>query len=272
MSTDIIQANKDMKELETNVVNTFLYYPEWNGKSVDIEEGRGIIYYSEQEEQEVENIVADIELAKVSPGCYKLEFIPSGWQVGLYFLILLGKYIDELQVEYEIRKELHFELVGVDRVQYLVWRIRNRLMDYPEFYILDRDKKGQSARYWTHQNFYGYLKDAVSRFNSALYYETDYNIEDFPVESLLLDGAQSYALFARGRLEKANTFSFADVPNVDRSSYYRDEGNRLLDDFDSRTKQYKSMQRTGGLWVRKQKIPYFSLRYLSFLPAFKNIL
>lgn len=269
---DVRQQDIDFRTLESNVDQSFLWFPAWEDKSVEVTDARGAVYYPQEEGQKATDIIVSADLTGSLAAGYKFTFNTNGWDIGLYLLVLAGKYSKD-GIEHEIRKELHFELAGIDKVHYLVWRLQNRLMDCPEFYSLDKNPQGTATRYWTYQNYYGYLKDAIDRFNESMPTISDYDIDTTP-ENILLQGASGFAYLTRARIEKANTFTFSDAPVIDRSEFYRSEGARVLDDFDKKARGWKTMAGRESIFcaVKRQKLPYFGVRYLSFIPAFKNII
>jgi len=235
-------------ELQYDTPQFILWSPFGNITDI-LTEGKGSLFFCRSESTDEKDLVF-VNMLTVSAGSnniYKFSFTPIGWEIGYYKLVLSGKFIKD-NITTEVRKELGFMLQASDKVTYLIWMLQHRLLDYPNYYVLDRDTSGNLQRYWSWQDFYTYIRSAVCRFNETGNLITCFGIDNIPVEDILITGAQGYALLARGRIEKANTFTYSDTPaiTIDRSAYYDTAGGKCLSDFDIRAKTYKQTRISGA--------------------------
>ena len=202
-------------------------------------------------------------------GLYKITFLTTGLEPGLYRATFEGTWTDANLVDHLLRVEGDIGFGEISRRQDWIRRVEQLLMDdVSSLYRLD-----EPVRYWSDDQIYGYLREAIDRVNLFPPRLTDFDFQSLPNDHLAIQGARVYALQARARLEKANEMSYSDghTLTLQRADFYKQLADTLYQQWQDAAVAYKTMTPPTPIGLKGQQIPFRVSRILGLLPNFRTL-
>jgi len=212
-------------------------------------------------------------------GEYRTTFFSDNLEQGTYRMIFSGFYPDVSKQENLIELKSEFEVFPVSDFQSLLFSLRIQLADNkPELYWIDDPDKFRwddgelfNAFKWSMDNWNA--TPPVSSGNNLL---NKNNLLSFPLVSVIMIGAEYFALNQKYNLENFNKLGYSDDLsfNIDRASGIMSKLQMLqqgwLDKLSVMKKDY-TLRHTNALGIKSTRIPARALKQLSLVPSMSFI-